>query len=96
MRLSDFEKDVVVSAVETIDPKAEVYLFGSRTDNYAKGGDIDLLVISQTIDLLKKIKILNMIFEKIEERKLDLVVKKDRTSAFVQLIEQQLLCLNGK
>lgn len=37
-------KDIVASL---IDPGVEVWLFGSRVDDYAKGGDIDILVVSK-------------------------------------------------
>lgn len=45
MRLYPDEKQVLDRIIENID--GEVYLFGSRVDDHAKGGDIDILVYTK-------------------------------------------------
>lgn len=49
----------------------EVYLFGSRTDELKKGGDIDLLFVSENIkkEDIRKFRI--EFFKKFGEQKLD-------------------------
>ena len=47
VRLSDATQKVIRQTVaEIFGPEAKVLLFGSRTDPRARGGDIDLLVVS--------------------------------------------------
>ena len=47
MRLADNEQSAIREAICKVDSEAAVYLFGSRVDDAAKGGDIDLLVLSK-------------------------------------------------
>jgi len=94
MRLTQNEIRVIRDHVLLEDPDAKIYLFGSRTNDQAKGGDIDLLVISDKIGFSEKIRIRVGIFDEIEEQKLDLIVKKDFNDTFIKVIEPQLLCLH--
>ena len=52
MRLAYQEQLAIREAIHQADTDAMIYLFGSRTDDTAKGGDIDLLVLSKTINLM--------------------------------------------
>ena len=45
MRISPTEKAAIASAAQAVLPAgSRVLLFGSRTDDHTRGGDIDLLV----------------------------------------------------
>ena len=46
MRITEQERDIIIETVQTVAPNASVYLYGSRTDDRKRGGDIDLLVLS--------------------------------------------------
>jgi predicted nucleotidyltransferase len=85
MRLSDSEIEIIKNTIMAFDRDAEVYLFGSRTDDAAKGGDIDILVISENLNFADKLSIKARIFQRMEEQKLDLVVSKDVQDPFVRM-----------
>ncbi len=93
MRLTPNEISVIKKNILNFDADAKIYLFGSRVNDNEKGGDIDILVISEKIGFIEKIKIKTGIFNEMEEQKLDLVVKKDFNDVFVQMIEPDLQCL---
>ncbi len=46
MRLSADKAAFIKSGLLEIDPEASISLFGSRTDDQARGGDIDILVLT--------------------------------------------------
>ncbi len=93
MRLTPNEISIIKASVLSVDRQAKIYLFGSRVNNLAKGGDIDVLVISKKIGFTEKLKIRMDIFKSIEERKLDLVIREDFNDNFVKMIEPDLQCL---
>ena len=93
MRLSEKEISAIKNNILNFDQDAKIHLFGSRTNDKAKGGDIDVLVISDKIGFNEKLKIRTGIFKEIEEQKLDLVVKKDFNDVFVKMIEPDLQIL---
>jgi predicted nucleotidyltransferase len=74
MRLSKGDIDAIREEVTRFDPAARVWLFGSRVDDRARGGDIDLLVRSDRIGLAEKLLLKVRILERIGWQQLDLVV----------------------
>ena len=85
MRLDENEIKAIKGSIIEFDPFCEIYLFGSRTDMSKRGGDIDILILSQVLTYNDKIPILCRIFEQIEEQKIDLVIAKDTIDPFVRL-----------
>ena len=94
MRISEIEKTTIVNAILEKDKNAQIFLFGSRTDDFKKGGDIDILVQSDEIGLLEIVKIKSTIFKNIPEQKIDLLISKsNEKSPFVDFISNQLISL---
>jgi predicted nucleotidyltransferase len=92
VRLNTSEINAIKKTMQTLDPNAKIYLFGSRTDMNKKGGDIDLLILSQILNYNDKLRLKIKLFALIEEQKIDLVIAKDTTEPFVQLaLEQGIL-----
>ncbi len=88
MRLSTFEINSIIETFKEVFGVGKIYLFGSRTDNSKKGGDIDLFVdVPETEDVYrKKIEFLTKLQRKIGEQKIDIVFKKDKS----RLIEKEV------
>lgn len=76
MRLSREEVEAIGQEVRQLDPDAEVYLFGSRADDSARGGDIDLLVISEQLGFRDVLRLRRRILDRIGWQQLDLVLRR--------------------
>lgn len=76
MRLTSQQKNAILNAVSRQDPDARTILFGSRANDSAKGGDIDLLVISDRIGMHQEWEIRRDILDEIGWQKLDLIVRR--------------------
>jgi predicted nucleotidyltransferase len=85
MRLKDYEQAAILSTVKSLDSNAVVYLFGSRVDDNKKGGDIDLLVLSDRLTRDDKRAIKMKLYDLIGEQKIDLVLAADDSDPFVKL-----------
>ena len=87
MRITENEKNVIIEAVNTADPAAKVWLFGSRTDDNKKGGDIDIAILSEKInkDVMQKIQVRRFICNRIGEQKIDIVTSSEGKEAFFRL-----------
>ena len=88
MRLADEEQLVIGDTIRQADADAMIYLFGSRADDDAKGGDIDLLVLSKKINLMAKLDILAQLHQSLGERKIDIAIYPDATRPFPRIAMQ--------
>jgi predicted nucleotidyltransferase len=87
MRITENEKKVIIDAVINVDPNAKVWLFGSRTDNNKKGGDIDIAVFSENIskDVMQEIQVRRFICNRIGEQKIDIITSNTGKEAIFKL-----------
>ncbi len=85
MRLTESERQLIVAVVRQFDPDAEVWLFGSRVDDQARGGDIDLLILSDKLDPGGKWRIRLALYEKLGEQKIDLIIAADDSDPFTRI-----------
>ena len=73
VRLSQATCQAIKSNVAKIVPEADCYLFGSRTDDTLKGGDIDVILTPEKLPLSLLSSLRRSILNQIGEQKLDLV-----------------------
>jgi len=74
MRLSKSIQKAILGSVSEVVPEADCYLFGSRTDDQKRGGDIDLLLLTPKelpLSLIRGVR--RRILNQIGEQKLDIV-----------------------
>ena len=74
MRLTPAEVAAIREEVQRLDPSAEIYLFGSRTDDTARGGDVDLSLRSAAIGYEDALRLRIRIQARLAGRRVDLLV----------------------
>ncbi|MBM2816000.1 MAG: polymerase subunit beta [Ignavibacteria bacterium] len=91
MRLKDEYRQVISSTFKELFPEHKLYLFGSRTDDSKKGGDIDLLILGETKLNLNEIgKFRIELWKQLEEQKIDIVsFTNEEKSTFKELIFEE-------
>jgi len=87
MRITEHQKNTIIEAVKNTDPAAQVWLFGSRTDDAKKGGDIDIAILSEKVnqDAMQKTQVRRYICSRIGEQKIDIVTSSEGKEAFFRL-----------
>ncbi len=90
MRLTVKERLAIEHCVRQRDAQAKIYLYGSRVRNDLKGGDIDLLVLSDQIGFTEKVDILIAIKTDIGEQKIDLLIRKQNARESDPFVRQIL------
>jgi uncharacterized protein len=88
MRLSEYERTSIRDAVTNFIPDAQILLYGSRTDDAKRGGDIDLLILTPNeVDLRTRLSMEARMWEKIGEQKIDILIEKpDALSRFGRIV----------
>jgi predicted nucleotidyltransferase len=93
MRLTQAERTEITRSIAARDPSAAVYLFGSRVDDSARGGDLDLLVLSREISLWDRLDILAALHRTLGEQKIDLIVYPDLSKPFARIAAREGILL---
>jgi len=85
MRLTRYEVDAIKNCFTQVFSAGQIYLFGSRTDDTEKGGDIDLyLKLNDATNWHEKNKVLVNLKSKIGDQKIDVIISKDVNSVIEQ------------
>jgi len=88
MRISTEIADFFKAQILGFAPEAKIYLFGSRTDDTKRGGDIDIMILShEKMILATKRKIRIAFYKQFGEQKIDIVnFRFDEQSNFKDLV----------
>jgi uncharacterized protein len=87
VRMLEEEKTVIVNTILSQDKDAKIYLFGSRTSMNQKGGDTDLLILSDKLKKKDLVFIEWEIFKYIDEQKIDFIISPTNiTDSFIKMI----------
>ena len=94
MRLTDQEVSGTRSAILKEDPQARIFLFGSRTRDDRRGGDVDILCLSRVTDRAVRRRMRVGLLKALGDQKIDLVLAPDAGSPFVRLVLPEAIALS--
>jgi len=98
MRLSQHQCQAITTATQSVfGETAKVWLFGSRIDDFKRGGDIDLLIsckhqMDDKIAAIAKFKY--KLYQTIGEQKIDIQILATPPTAFQQLVLESAILLS--
>lgn len=93
MRLKPEEIKAIKESIRLFDEDAKIWLYGSRTDDNKRGGDIDLLIFSEKLGFSEKLKIKVQLYKKIGEQKIDILIAKDDKKPFIRIALENAVLL---
>lgn len=93
MRLTSYQRNEIISAVHAIDADATIYLFGSRVNDDARGGDIDLLIHSQCMNAEDRRNLRMRLCDQLGEQKFDIVLTRDFSEPFARIARDEGVAL---
>ena len=97
MRLNEQHQHEIVRLVKkNISDKAEVWLFGSRCDDKARGGDIDLYIETPSVENLfkRKISLRLELEDLLGEQRIDLVMRRtDEALLPIHVVAKESGCM---
>jgi len=95
MRISEKEIEIIKSNILKHINDAKIYLFGSRTNDLKRGGDIDIFVQTESkVSLKDELEILSDIEIDGIERKIDLLIQtpyKKKLSIFETALKEGII-----
>lgn len=94
MRLQTKELNIIRQvAKEIYGSNVKVYLFGSRTDDSKRGGDIDLLVRTpqQKQGVLSRIRMIARLKELLGDQKIDVIGDYEQSTVAEEALKQGIL-----
>ena len=93
MRLAENEIAAIKQIITELDPVARIYLFGSRTDDTKKGGDIDIIILSKVLTFKDKLKIRYKLKSILGNRKIDLIITPKPVTHFTKIALKESILL---
>ena len=88
MRLTSGDVRAIREEIAQFDPTAEVILFGSRADDHARGGDIDLWVQSTRIGYEDGLRLKVRLEERLGDRHVDLIVNRGENHPLAAVVAE--------